>query len=227
MLNAALLTLAAAASLADLGPVPQTSVRVFLVRHGQAFSNLDPEPDLPPEKLDRLTDLGRTQAVSVGSALRGRGVRLVLTSPAGRARETADQVHKAIEGATLRVEPALRPLELGRSSNGAALDWDQRIADWEAGRDPSPAGGESMEQLGRRVADLVATLAKQHAGASVVLVAHSEVIGSFLGHVRGTPPAKRYPPDIANGSISVVEVPRDGPPALVFANQKPAEAVAR
>lgn len=227
MLPATLLALAAAASLADLGPVPGDRVRVFLVRHGQALSNLDPEPELPPDQLDRLTELGRTQATRVGAALRGRGVRVVLTSPAGRARETADALHKPLEGATLRVEAALRPLELGRAPDGAPLDWDARIADWESGRDPVPAGGESLEQLGRRVSDLVAALAKDHPGAGVVLVAHSEVIAAFLGHVRGTPPAKRWPPEIANGSISVVEAPRNGPPALLLSNQTPPATAAR
>ena len=93
-------------------------------------------------------------------------------------------------------------MALGRAPDGRPLAWKQRIAEWEAGRDPSPAGGESMERVGERVGELVRALARSRRGTSVVLVAHSEVIGAYLGHVRGTPAPKRYPPGLANGSIT-------------------------
>src|SRR5262245_16487825 len=170
MLHAALLCLLAAEPLA---PAPAGAMRVFLVRHGQAYSNLDPEPDLPPEKLDSLTDLGRKQSRAAARFLAGRGVAAILTSPAGRARETAQELREGLGLGGTTVEPRIRPLELGRTPDGAPLDWDQRIADWEAGRDPSPPGGESLEQLGQRVLELVRSLQPAQAGKSVALVAHS------------------------------------------------------
>ncbi len=45
----------AAGGPAALEPVPADTVRVFLIRHGQALSNLDPKPSLPPDELDLLT----------------------------------------------------------------------------------------------------------------------------------------------------------------------------
>jgi len=216
--------------LADLPKAPAGTLRVYLVRHGQALSNLDPAPDLPAEQLDHLTDRGRVQARAAGVALAGRGASAVLTSPASRARETAAEIASTL-GARSQgpaaflptVEPRLRPLNLGRRADGRALDWDERIASWEAGRDPSPPGGESMEQMGARVADLVASLGREGALRSVVLVAHGEVIASYLGRLRGTPPAKRYPPGLANASITVVDVARDGTATIRLANHKAAE----
>jgi probable phosphoglycerate mutase len=224
MLVAALAALLSLLSQPALGPVPAGTVRVYLVRHGQAFSNLDPEPDLPPDQLDRLTELGREQSRGVGVALRARGVALVLSSPASRAQETATLIRVALDAPPVRVEPRLRPLELGRDRNGKPLDWDQRIEEWEAGRDPVPASGESMEQMGQRVLELVRSLVRAQSGRSVVLVAHSEVIGAFVGLVDGTPPAKRYPPQVRNGSMTAVELGADGNPRLLFANHVPSEA---
>jgi probable phosphoglycerate mutase len=221
MLNCLALLLASATGLADLGPVPADSVRVYLVRHGQAFSNLDPTPDLPPEKLDRLTALGTTQSERTALALRGRDIRLVISSPAGRAKGTADVIGRALEVYGVRVEPRLRPLELGRSETGQPLEWDERIASWKKGLDPSPPGGESMSDVAGRVLDLVKSLRPDHKGGSVVLVAHSEVIGAFVGLVGRVPPAARYPPNIANGSISVVEMADS--PLLLLTNYVPAE----
>jgi ribonuclease H / adenosylcobalamin/alpha-ribazole phosphatase len=216
--------------LADLAPAAPGTVRVYLVRHGQALSNLDPTPDLPAEQLDHLTDRGRVQAQTAGRALAGRGIAELLTSPAGRARETAAEIASTLAAnldgpSALRpiVETRLRPLDLGEKGDGGALDWDDRIASWGAGRDPSPPGGESMEQMGARVADLVASLAREGPPRGVVLVAHGEVIGSYLGHLRGTPPEKRYPPGLANASITVVDVSRDGTASIRLASHKAAE----
>lgn len=209
--------------LASLPPPSPGTLRVYLVRHGQAFSNLDPTPDLPPEKLDHLTELGQRQADRTGKALAGGGVSLVLTSPASRARETAARVASTIGAPAPTVEPRLRPFALGQDKNGKPLDWDERIAHWKSGYDPTPTGGESMEQMGDRVAELVSSLAKERGDRSVVLVAHGEVIGAYVGHLRRTPPSQRYPPDIANASITVVDVGADGRPRLRLVNHRPPE----
>jgi broad specificity phosphatase PhoE len=226
MLPGLALLLASALGFAELGPVPPGALRVYLVRHGQAFSNLDPAPELPPERLDRLTPLGHEQSRRVGLALRGRGAALVLSSPAGRAQETAEEIRAALGAPAVRVEPRLRPLDLGRSATGKDLDWDERIAEWKAGRDPAPLGGESLEQVGRRVLDLVRSLGKDRTGASVVLVAHSEVLAAFIGHLQGTPAAQRYPPRFANGSVTVVESRGAMLPTLLLSNQLPPESAA-
>jgi ribonuclease H / adenosylcobalamin/alpha-ribazole phosphatase len=218
----ALLALLAVSGLADLGPVPTGTVRVYLVRHGQAYSNLDPEPDLPPEKLDSLTDLGHSQSRTTAAALRGRGIGAILSSPAGRAKETAEDLRGVLSTPPVRVETRLRPLDLGRKADGAALDWDERIALWDAGQDPSPPGGESLEQVGQRVLDLIQESARARPG-SIVLVAHGEVIGSFLGLLNGTAPPKRYPPDVRNASIAVVDVVAGRRPTLLFSNVVPGE----
>ena len=209
--------------LAALPPPPPGTLRVYLVRHGQALSNLDPAPDLPKEKLDHLTSLGQAQADRAGRALAGHEVAFVLTSPASRARETAERIATALGAAAPTVESRLSPLALGHDPSGKALDWDERIADWEAGRDPSPPGGESMGEMGARVDELVLALAAEHRDRTLVFVAHGEVIGAYMGRLRGTPAPKRYPPDLANGSITVVDVGTDGRPRLRLANHRPPE----
>jgi probable phosphoglycerate mutase len=221
-LAAILLTLLAGPDpLASLPPPPADGLRVYLVRHGQALSNLDPEPDLPPEQLDHLTDLGRTQADAAGKLLAKTGASVVYTSPASRARETAERVAPVLGAGTPVVERKLRPLDLGQKADGKPLEWDDRIADWEAGRDPSPPGGESMERIGERVAELATALAKKGGGKGVVFVAHGEVIASYLGRLRGTPAPQRYPPGLANASITVVDVKADGTATVLLTNHKP------
>jgi broad specificity phosphatase PhoE len=79
---------------------------ILWVRHGQSTWNvldrLQGHELSPP-----LTDLGREQAAWAGEALAGRGVVRVLSSPAVRARETAD-----IIGARLGLDVEVQPLLL-------------------------------------------------------------------------------------------------------------------
>jgi broad specificity phosphatase PhoE len=199
------------------------ALQVYLVRHGQAFSNLDPAPKMSEAELDRLTPLGHEQAAETGRALASREPALILTSPAGRARETADEVGQAVGEVAVRSEPRLRPLQLGRSASGAAGTWDERIAEWKAGRDPVPPEGESLAQLGLRVLAALRDEQKRRSGRAVVVVAHSDVIGALLALARGDAPAKAYPFTVRNGSVSLVEVDAAGKPALVFANLLPDE----
>jgi broad specificity phosphatase PhoE len=189
--------------LAALPPPAAGTVRVYVVRHGQALMNLSPPPKLSPDALDHLTDLGREQARAAGNALAGRGVTLVLSSPARRARETSAEIRAALDRPVLRVEPDLRPMEQGRSSTGM-------------GRDRTPPGGESLEQVGRRVGAMAARLARRGHRGAVVFVAHAEVIGAFLGQVQG----------VRNGSISVVDVPAAGPPRVLLTDHLPEPAAA-
>lgn len=209
----------AGAELPDRQAAPAGVTSVYLVRHGQALSNLDPPPDLPPEELDRLTPLGREQACEAGRALALLRVARILTSPADRARETARVMADEAGAVPVRVDRRLRPLELGRSASGQPLDWDDRVADWKAGRDPDPAGGESLGELGRRVLALVREEHARHPGSTVVLVAHSDVIAAFLAVVEGRPGHQAYPFAVRNASLSLVELGPDGAPAVGFVNR--------
>ena len=71
-------------------------LRVYLVRHAEAYKNVLHMPGTPDEKLDSLTSKGQMQAASVGIFLKGKGIVAVITSPTGRTRETADAIGEAL-----------------------------------------------------------------------------------------------------------------------------------
>jgi broad specificity phosphatase PhoE len=210
--------------LAALRPLAADTTRVFLLRHGQALSNLDPRPKLPPEELDHMTPLGRTQTERAAALLRGEHVRLVLSSPAARARETAAILQKAFAIDEAPVEPRLRSLGMGHSPAGQPLGWDEREAEWRAGRDPEPPGGESLQQVAGRLTELLASLARERGGQAVVLVSHGEVIAAFVGALQGRPVAEWEAQSLQNASVTVVEASAGKPPQVVLVNAVPDEA---
>lgn len=210
-----------AAGPADLGPVPGSALRAFLVRHGQAYTNLVPPPDLPAQQLDRLTELGRAQARTAGEALRGAGVAVVVASPKGRTKETAEEIRSALGDVSVRVDERLRSLELGNDGAGRPLSWDDRAREWASGRDPSPPGGESLEQGALRMLLALSDLKREFAGRGVVVVSHSEMISNFVGMLEGRTLDGRFDVHIANGSICALEAPPASLPRLLFANFVP------
>jgi broad specificity phosphatase PhoE len=158
--------LASTATPLDLGPVPAGTLRVVLLRHGQAFTNLDTLPSPAPADPDSLTPLGREQVAAVIPALTGLRTSLLLTSPAGRARQTAEQIGNAI-GLEPRVEPRVRPMETDK--------------------------GESLEDVGRRVLALLEELRPTRPGQTALLVCHSEVVAGLANRVEGKHATRRVP----------------------------------
>jgi probable phosphoglycerate mutase len=210
-----LLALALIAAVPAAAHEPEPA-RLLLVRHGFALSNVQPRPaGLTDAQLDHLTDEGRAQARAAGRALASARPALVVSSPAMRAQETAREIAAGLGGLEVRVDPRLRPMEMGTDESGAELAWSARQAEFRAGRDPRPTGGESLADVVARVSALGAELAARHGGRAVVLVAHSEVIGPFAATAGGKSQPQDLLPKVANGSVTTVEVGLDGSRKLV------------
>lgn len=136
-----------------------------------------------------LSGDGRAQATALAARLaRGRPT-LVQTSPVQRARETAQAIADAA-GAPLEVALALDEVDFGRWAGRRfdALDGDPDWARWNAARGSARApGGESMVEVQARVARHLEELARAHAGRTLVLVSHADVIRAAVAHVLGLP----------------------------------------
>lgn len=137
---------------------------LILVRHGRTAANasglLLGRADPP------LDDVGRAQAAAAATEL--GGVVRVVTSPLARTRSTAETL-----GVPVTVDERWLELDYG--------EWDERPVrdvtprEWTAWMaDPSfaPPGGESFEDLGRRVRAACDDLAEEAAEHDVVVVSH-------------------------------------------------------
>ena len=137
---------------------------LILVRHGRTAANasglLLGRADPP------LDDLGLAQATGIATEL--GPVARVVTSPLARTRSTAEAL-----GAPITVDERWLELDYG--------DWDQRPlrdvspgewATWMADPTFAPPGGESLEDLGRRVRAACDDLAEEAAERDVVVVSH-------------------------------------------------------
>ncbi|MGV9343183.1 histidine phosphatase family protein [Streptomyces sp. NPDC003688] len=145
---------------------------LLLVRHGETEWSLSGQhtswTDLP------LTARGEEQARSLAPLLAGRDFAVALTSPMGRARDTA-----RLAGLTAtETDPDLVEWDYGGYEGVKTVDIHRTRPDWNLWTDgvtPGPEGhpGESPEQIGARADRVLARIDKalQEEGGDVILVA--------------------------------------------------------
>ncbi|MGH9302858.1 MAG: histidine phosphatase family protein [Acidimicrobiales bacterium] len=169
---------------------------LILVRHGQ--SALNAKGVLVGRSDPGLTDLGLLQAMAIGEAVAsgGQGSFRLLTSPLGRARETAAAIAEASDKKGREVagpDVDERLVELDYGSYDGTSPGDLPAGTWQAWRsDPSfrPPGGESLSDLHKRCDPLWAELASKAAPAEgdVVAVSHVSPIKAAVAWALGAGP---------------------------------------
>lgn len=172
---------------------------ILLVRHGESAGNVARDEaeasgaawiDIAERDMDvALSELGVRQAAAVGAWLADRDVdspTVALTSPYVRALTTATS---ALEAAGLDIELAvderLREREFGVLDRLTKRGIEERFPDQAEARARigkfyhRPPGGESWCDVALRVRSVVESVAREHAGEHVLVVAHQVVILMF------------------------------------------------
>lgn len=180
---------------------------LYLIRHGQAYTQLDRARDDIPVQVggmrgDRgLTPLGRVQAEHLRDRLAATGelrADVVLASTFPRARQTAEIVAPAL-GLVPRFDDDLQEVRPGEADGLLFAEFERRYGAPDLLRDPYrplAPGGESWGQFVLRVGATLNRIAREHAGETVVAFTHGGVIDAsfllFLGMHALTPPGAAF-----------------------------------
>ena len=170
----------------------KTVLLMIVVRHAEAYTNLDGTEDMPQQERDSLTPRGIEQAKATGRALKKRSVAGWITSPAGRAKQTCEilAMQNKVPGKVV-TDSAFVSTRDGVLPDGSPVPWAWREAQWKAGKDPRPIGGESLSDVVERVRGKIESLKREYTGQTVVIVTHSDVCAAMVGHALGTPVSQR------------------------------------
>ncbi|KAE8765162.1 bifunctional RNase H/acid phosphatase [Georgenia thermotolerans] len=164
-----------------------------------------------------LSDLGRAQAARAAALLKRVGDDVwpdlptpgaVVASPMARARETGTALAGAL-GVPLRTDERFAECRFGDWDGLTVPEieagWPGGLLAWATSADVRPPGGESLRDVGARVARGLRDLA-DHQGATVALAAHTVVIRAAVGLVARMAPghwsAVRIPP----ASLTIVRL---------------------
>ncbi|MFE9326620.1 bifunctional RNase H/acid phosphatase [Nocardia sp. NPDC052278] len=194
--------------------------RFLLLRHGQ--TNLSIERRYSGRGNPPLTDLGREQAARAAKMLAAKGgIAAVVTSPLGRARETAEAAATALD-IPVRVLDGLTETDFG--------DWEGLTFQEAAQRDPqlharwlgdpsTPApNGESFDQVRERVEAVRRDLLALYPGQNIVVVSHVTPIKTLLQLALGVGPSLLYRLHLDLASLSIAEFYPDGGSSVRLVN---------
>lgn len=159
--------------------------RVLLLRHAQSA---DPSVFHGAESDVGLSPLGRRQAELAAVYLASLRPDAVVSSAMRRAIDTATPIAQAC-GKTLHTEPDLHERRVGPMSGTGVQQvhdgpWPTTLRRWLAGDTSyAPEGAESFDDLRERLLPVWHRLTTQHAGRTLVVVAHGVVCKVLLLHL--------------------------------------------
>lgn len=196
-----------------------TPTTLLLVRHGSTpLSGTHYSGRADPE----LTEVGQAQARAVAARLAGTpGVAAVVASPLRRTRQTAAPVADAL-GVPVRTDDDLVETDFGRWDGrtfaDVAAEWPQERAAWLADLAVAPPGGESVNQVARRVRRSRDRLLAAYPGRTVVVVSHVTPIKLLLCAALGAPASSLFRMHLDTASVSAAQWYPDGPAVLTLFN---------
>lgn len=213
------------------GNVTEPLTTIVLVRHGRTALTEARKISGGDGDDPELSEAGRADARAVAQALKQIGsqgpwqriapVSAVVSSPMVRTKQTAAAIADAF-GLTAFQNENLREIGFG--------DWDGLTNDeakasnpdawenWRGSWTVSPPNGESLEVFDARLQKARREITEQHAGKTVVVVAHVMPIRGFLRWAFDAATAAYWRPQIAPCSITIIRVWGDDAAEIVTAN---------
>jgi broad specificity phosphatase PhoE/ribonuclease HI len=212
-------------TLASRGPLrfdDAQPLTVVLVRHGEtpmtvsrAYSGSSVEG--PP-----LTERGRQQAVRAAALVEAitedewgdvpRATE-VLASPMVRTQETAAIIAERV-GLPVRTEPLVAECDFGEWEGLVAAEierrWPGDLERWHVDATFRAPGGESIEDVGRRMHAALEGLRSGGVGRTVVVVTHSVSVRSAVGVAIGANSSSWARIRVAPASVSIIRLWADG-----------------
>ena len=177
--------------------------RLYLLRHGQTEFNVK---KLVQGRCDSpLTDLGRQQAGMAAAWLKAHNVvpDKVVSSPLGRAMDTASLVATELLGRDAAVEPCEGIIErsYGTFEEGPhdALPTDV----WDPGEDLVPFGGEGSRALQERMVGALTNLMGSEGIETLLAVSHGSASRQFIR--AAAPEGFELPTKLPNCAIMIFD----------------------
>ncbi len=164
-------------SLAELQEyVPKSGNKYFLMRHGEAVSNLNSSISVLKGAPDQLTELGIKQVEESVTQLKDKKIDLILHSGFLRTKDTALSLAKSLGLMAEQVIEDERLVELNTGVDLNGKPWSEYyalFASEQAAFTTELEGRENRQDVVRRVGRLLYELEKNYKDKNIVIVGHA------------------------------------------------------
>ena len=182
---------------------------LVLVRHGATANNLENPPKIQGRRSDLdLSETGLRQAAETAEFLATANLTAVYSSPLRRAAMTAEAI-AARHDLSVRPVDAISECDVGNWEGRSWVEIERTEPEAHERFMTEPdrhgyAGGENLTQLLERVIPAFESIMEEHAGKTIVAVAHNVVNRSYLGRLLNLPPARARSIPQHNCGVNVI-----------------------
>ncbi len=182
--------------------------RLYLVRHGETEWNV--EGRLTGHTDVGLSERGQRQAQAVARRLDGISFHAAYSSDLNRTAETARIILAQHQEVTLTATSQLRERHYGVFEGLTAAERQTRYPDMFAASlsndlDFAPTDGETLGQVGARMAAFVADLRERHLEETVLIAGHGGALRATLPALLDLPLEALWRLAMDNCSLSIVD----------------------
>lgn len=156
--------------------IPSSQNNYYVMRHGQSESNVLGVVSAYNDKIHPLTDLGKGQVLEASKDLKSKNIDLVFSSPMLRTFETAKILSKelGLKEEEIITDDRLREQGPGDLEGGSWDEYHDLVAnlpkeDWFS---TPMAGGESYQQVKKRLGSFLYEIEKKYQGKNIAIVTH-------------------------------------------------------
>lgn len=153
----------------------------WFLRHGQTTWD---HPDLSYPQDNRvsvrLSPEGRKQIEQAGQELKGKEINLILASPFGRTKETAETVAKVLN-LPVHFDERLIDVNLGVYHGQPKNNFYRDFSPLAKRFTESPEGGENWQEVQARVQSFLKDTEEKHRGQNILVVGHGDPLWLLAG----------------------------------------------
>ena len=163
------------------------TLKLYITRHGETEWNILKK--MQGWKNSNLTHKGIKNAIKLGEQLKDIEFSNIYSSPLGRALETANYV-KGNRDMEIEIHEGLKEMGFGLwegIENDVVLELygEEHYNFWNKPHLYKPSGGESFDELFKRVEDVLKYISQNAKGENVLIVSHAVTIKAIYSIVKG------------------------------------------
>ncbi len=143
----------------------------YVMRHGQAWSNVNNILDKGTNLDNHLTEEGMSQATDAALSVKDKGIDMIIASPVLRGKETAEIVG-GILGVKVEFDERLREYDMGIYDGKTRDEYFASLPGSFVAYDTRVEGGETHEEMMHRSMAAIYDVEKKYEGKNILIVTH-------------------------------------------------------
>jgi isoleucyl-tRNA synthetase len=154
--------------------VKKSGNQYFVMRHGEAESNVKGIVDGDPSAQNHLTENGKKDIAEAAGRIREKNVKKIYASPFLRTRETAEIIRKELQlpESSVVIDERLREVNPGVLDQKPVEEFRGFFKSWAERFVKAPEGGTDYSVMRRRLGEFLLEIDSKERGSNILLVTH-------------------------------------------------------